>query len=606
VAAGTFLKSGVSRTLALAAVLAVVVDASATAQEPVPPDTLETVPDSVRAEFERRPPREPQTFPERRYALRGPANEVFSCDRECVQNSTAPSLLELLIAEVPGITGIRAGYFSGPHHAYEGPYGPGFVRVYVDGTELAPLERSEADLRRVSLGDVALVRAYRSAAGLVIDVDTYRVRGGRAYSRISGGTGSPSLQILDGLFANGLASAFTVNGSFELLDAGAGGVENDRFAAFGRLSWMPWSNDFGVQVEMRREATDRHAADTADVRRNELLVRARGNIGDRAQLEAYAAWSDYRLEVPNLPEDEEPPTRDADAVGVHLTTGLGRGSATLHGRLSGGGAYAARGGDLSLSYPLGPASLEGGIELESWDEFSTRSWRAAASLADTLLLPLRLRAFAEGGSRGVGRPVADSADRVGFDALGVSGGFDIGPFRVSARWAKQRLDRPVGLDASFDYLAALDSARVELGSWEARLEGPILPVGVLIPGLAPIRVRGFWRQNDFGDVRPLYVPEHVARAELELHDAFFQGHLELWLTGFIERRGARLAPEAGSPDPVELEPDTWMGGHLLIKIADFRLFYRFANPRGSTVSDIPGAAFPSTVGLLGIRWEFFN
>lgn len=588
--------------------MAVAGAAPVAAQEPTPADTLETIPDSVRAAFARDSARgrEPQAFPERRHALRGSATEVYRCDRDCVQNSTALSLLDLLLEEVPGITGLRAGYFAGPHHAYEGPYGPGFVRLYLDGREVAPLERSQPDLRRVSLGEVALVRAYRDAAGILIDVDTYRASGARAYSRISGGTGSPSLQILDGTFANGLGSAFTVHGAFELLDVGAGGVENDRFGVLGRLSWMPWSNDFGIQVELRREATDREAADTVDVRRNELLVRARGNVGERAQLEAYTVRTDYRLEVPGLAEDEEAPMRDADEVGAYLTTGIGAGSATLHARLSGGGAYPVRAADLEAAYPFGPASVEGGVMLASWDEFSTRSWRAAAAVADTLLVPIRVRAFAESGDRGFGRPVADSADAVGFDAVGVSGGLGVGPFDLSGRWARQRLDRPVGLDASFDFLTVQDSARVDVTSWEARIDGPILPVGLVIPGLAPIRLRGFWRANSPGDVRPLYLPEHIARGELLLHDSFFDDHLELWLSGFVERRGTRLAPETGSTDPVELPADTWLGGQLVIKIADFRLFYRFANPNGASVADIPGAPFPGTVGLFGIRWEFFN
>jgi len=615
-AEGPLLRSRAPRAILLAALSVGAVGGARplAAQDPAPADTirapadtLEAVPDSVLREFgARETDRDPQAFPELRGALRGPATEVFRCDRACVQNSTALSLLELLIAEVPGITGIRAGFFSGPHHAYEGPYGPGFVRLFLDGRELPPLERSQTDLRRVSIGEVAHIRAYRMAAGVVIDVETYRTDGSRAYSRVSGGTGSPSLQILDGMFANGFGSAFTVNGYFELLDAGAGGVENDRFEAFGQVAWMPWSNDFGVQVEMRREATDRQAADTVDVRRNELLVRARANLGDHAQAEAYASLTDYRLEVPGLEEDEEPPTRDADVVGVRLTSGIGAGSATLGGRLAGGGAYPVRGGDLGLVYPLGPIWLESGVELDGWDEFSALSWRAGAALSDTIVVPLDLRVFAEGGERGVGRPVADSADRVGFDAYGVSGGLEAGPFHLSGRWAKQRLDRPVGLDATFDYLAVIDSGEVDLTSWEVRLEGPILPVGAVIRGLAPIRVRGFWRQNDVGDVRPLYLPDHVARAELELHDTFFQDHLELWLTGFAEHRGPRLAPQSGASEPIEVEADTWLGGQLVIKIADFRLFYRFANPAASTVSDIPGATFPTTLGLIGIRWEFFN
>jgi len=51
---------------------------------------------------------------------------------------------------------------------------------------------------------------------------------------------------------------------------------------------------------------------------------------------------------------------------------------------------------------------------------------------------------------------------------------------------------------------------------------------------------------------------------------------------------------------------TWPGGQIMFRIADFRLFYRFANPAGQLVFDIPGANFPLNEGLFGIQWQFFN
>lgn len=576
-------------------------------QDPVRGDTLvETLPDSVRDVFGQARRTEPQAFPERRGGLRGPATEVFECDRECIQASTALSLLDLLSERVPGIRPLRAGFFAGPHHLFDGPYGAGFVTLWIDGREVPSLERAQTDFRRLSLSYVESVRVYREAAGLIVDVDTYRHDSAVAFSRIAGSTGSPSLQTLEGAFANGLSRAFTVQAAFELLDAEAGGVENDRFEALARLSWMPASNDFGVQVEYRTETVDRTAADTADLRRNTLLFRARGNLGEEGQLELYGALSNYRLKVQGLADDEDPPTRDVDVLGARLSTRLGAGRATLGARLSGGAAYPSFQGELSSAYPVGPLWLEGGLDFGNWTDFSASSWRAAAALSDTVLVPVTVRAFASSGDRGIGFAVLDTAESVGFSAYGIGGGFEAGPFQVSGRYTIQRLDRQLRLGASFDSVAALDSTRVDITSWEARLEGPLIPIGGVISGLDPIRVRAFYRRNSASGALPLYQPATVARAELILHDSFFRGNLDLWLSGFIERRGQRLLPRAGETDPALVSGYTWPGGHVMIKIGDLRLFYRFENPAGQRVFDIPGSGFPINVGLFGLRWEFFN
>ena len=102
------------------------------------------------------------------------------------------------------------------------------------------------------------------------------------------------------------------------------------------------------------------------------------------------------------------------------------------------------------------------------------------------------------------------------------------------------------------------------------------------------------------------MPTDLFRAELAFHDTFFDDNLELWLNVFVERKGQRLVPVSGAPDPVAVSAYTWPGGQLMFKIGDFRLFYRFVNPAASLASDIPGADFPRTLGLFGIRWEFFN
>lgn len=575
-------------------------------QDPVRRDTaLEVLPDSVRRVFADTTPGPAQRYPARLGALRGPTHEVFTCDQACVHASPALSLLELLIERVPGMTAIRAGFFAGPHHAFDGPFGPGFVSLFVDGREIVSLDGAATDLRRISLNYVERVAVYRGAAGLVVDVDLRRHDAAQAYSRISGGTGDPALQILDGVFANGLGQAFNVEGAFELLDVTTGGVENDRFGAFGRLSWIPGSNRFGLQLEFRTESADRAAADTADVRRREVLIRARGDLGARAQLEAYAFSASHRLVLPGIAEDSAP-RRGADGVGARITVNPGRGQLSAGVRLMGRDAYASVAADVAAWYPVGPFWVEGGAELGSWNEFSTRSARAGLAYADTLLVPLTVRGFAAFGDRGFGIPRAGLADSVGFDAIGGAVDLGLGPYSLSGRLARGRLDRPLKLGVSFDSAAVVDAASIQTTSWEARLEGPIVPLGGILDGVEPIRLEAYWRQNRPREGIAVYVPESLARGQLSLHDTFFGGNLEIWLGAFLERRGPRLVPMAGSPDLVQVAADTWPGGHFMFKIGDFRFFWRFTNPSGLIVSDIPGANFPARVNLFGIRWEFFN
>lgn len=603
--------AGLIRRPAVAALAALLLAAAPAtrllAQDPVPPDSVVgPLPDSVREVFGDTIERDPQRFPARLVPLRGPSHEVFVCDRACVQASTAFSLLELLIEEVPGIAGLRGGFFAGPHHALDGPFGPGFVELYIDGREILSLERGQTDLRRLSLNYVESVRAYRGANGIVIDVALVRHDATRAYSRIAGGTGDPRTQLLDGVFANGLGRSINVEAAFDLLDVGAGGTENDRFEAFGRVSWMPSSDRFGLQLEFRTGSVDRAAVDTVDVRRSEVLLRMRGNLGSRAQIEAFAASSNYRLEVPGLAEGETAPSRGADAVGLRLSWMPGDAGLWAGVRLAGGDAYPSVRTDVAGWVPFGPLTLEGGARLASWNEFSTRSLRVGLAYRDTLLVPLALRAFAARGDRGIGFPEAGAADSVGFAGAGASAGLDVGPFDLSGRVARQRLDREVPFGPAFLRDVVLDGTEVEVTSWEARLEGPLIPLGGLLPGVEPVRLTGFVRSNDAGGAQALFVPDYVARAELSLHDTFFEGNLELWLSGFLERRGQRAVPAVGSAEPVLLAADTWPGGHFMFKIGDFRFFWRFTNPTGLVVNDLPGVEFPPRVNVFGLRWEFFN
>ncbi|MDX1578569.1 MAG: hypothetical protein R3266_08790, partial [Gemmatimonadota bacterium] len=338
-------------------------------------------------------------------------------------------------------------------------------------------------------------------------------------------------------------------------------------------------------------------------RRNSLLLRARGNLGSATQLEAFAATSTWREEVAGLPEGEGP-TRGIDVVGLRFSAAPGAGGVSAGIRFAGGPFVASWLADVAAWMPLGPLALEAGAEIERWNEFSTRTLRGGVSYTDTLLLPITVRGFAAGGDRGLGHPAAASADSLGFDAFGGAVDLGLGPFSLSGRYGVQRLDRPLGF-GGFDQGLALDSAEVDVGYWEGRIEGPLIPVGGLLPGLEPIRIRGFWRKNESRGADALYLPDMLARGELSLHDSFFDGNLEIWLSGFVERRGARMVPAAVAPEAVILAADTWPGGALHVQNRGLPVLLalhepvrtRRDGPSGRAVS-APGERVRNPLGVL--------
>jgi hypothetical protein len=555
---------------------------------------VEVLPDSVREVFAE--PESAPAFPARLLPLRGEAYTVYECDHECLQASTAFSLLELLQETVPGITGVRPGFFAGPHFALHGPYGPGFVRLFIDGREVPSLESRSTDLRRASLVYIERVRVTRDADGLIVDVETRRHATEEAYSRISGGTGQPRAQVLDGTFTNGFGRNFTLEGAFDLQDIGQGGVENDRFDVLARLNWVP-GDRFGLQFEYRNENVDRTAADTADIARRQVLLRSRFDVSSNVQLEAYYANAGLRAADSTL--------RVAKTVGVGVSAKPGDATLALGVSSTAGGAYPSLDARLTGGYAVGDRlTLEVGVGRQSWDGFTTSQLRAALAYSPPAL-PIVLRADGSTGSRGIPVPIQERADSVSFHALGASAELELGPYRLNGRYGIQNLSRQLSFGAGFDSLLVA-SGELDVKSWEVGVHGPLIPIGALISGLAPIRLSGNWRHQDAGGVEALFLPSTLARGELLLHDDFFAGNLEIWLGAFAEYRSETKSASTGATEPVLLSSYTWTGGYFMFRIRDFRFFWRLTNPTGVLVADIPGAGFPQQVNVFGVRWEFFN
>ena len=160
--------------------------------------------------------------------------------------------------------------------------------------------------------------------------------------------------------------------------------------------------------------------------------------------------------------------------------------------------------------------------------------------------------------------------------------------------------------APFDRFVAADSGEVDIGSLEARFDGPIVPLGALLRGVPSIRLRASWRTFDSRGAETLFLPDRLFRTEFYVYHTAFAENLHVWASVYVDRRGERLVPATGSPDPVLLEADRWLGGHLMFRISAFRLFWRFGNLGADELGDFPGALFPRQHNVFGLRWEFFN
>lgn len=504
---------------------------------------------------------------------------------------------------------MRTGYFGGPHRLLNGPAGPGFVRVLVDGRELSALEGGQVDLARFSLVQLDRLRVVRRADEIVVELTSRRHDRPQAYSRITGATGSPSLQLLSGIFTNGLGRSFVVDGWFDLIDVTEVGRANDRFEFQARLGWVPVNRRFGVELEYSNQDVVRTGADTLDFDRRQLLLRVRGNLSDRVQAELRLGTSRWREEEQAegpLVEPESPASVVVEEAALAVRASTERAAGAVELRLLDGPGHPSLTGRLEAGYrPLEALSLDAGAHFGAWPDFSTSEFRAGAALLARPGFPLRLRADAATGTRGASYPAEERADSVSFDAVGVTAEVEPGPFRLFGRYTFHRLERQLPFGDAFDRVLP-PGPETEVRGLEAGLSGPVLPVGALIPGLDPIRFEGWWRHQDPAGEGARHLPRRLLNGRLLFQDDFFDGNLEVWLAAEVSHRTQVLSARAGSGEPAVLPSYTWGGGHFAFRIGTFRFFWKLLNPAGLTAGDVADLRFPSRVHIVGIKWEFFN
>jgi hypothetical protein len=576
---------------------------TAAAEDTVPPaDTTEQQLPSNSGQAARPPPR----FP---VALELPDSTaggvVRSWGREQLLNASGISLLDFLLDEAPELSQLRAGYYAGPHHLMDDLLGPGFVEVVVDGRVLAPLESAQPDLARISLSRVERVRLLRRAGRTVVEVTTLHHEGGEAYSRIGAGTGQPGADLIHGIFANGVGGSAALAGGVDYLNIAAGSMPATRLDTWARVAWMPVDNGSGLELVWRSESVERTAVVASEVDRSELFLHGRADVTDGLQLDL---WVGTESRTPENATEEEDPSEGEIELGVtelQVTTTGSRGWARGEFRVHDDPALP----DLEARWRggtrvAGPLHVSGGGSYGRWNQFETWDVEAELGLREEVFgVGLDAGLGASTGRRGLSRPPAASADSVSFDALEAHLALEVGPYTLAGRGTYRELERMPIFGGRFD--RDLEPRGPVLSrTMEGRLQGPLLP----FPGATDaLRVSGTWRQR-FADPddRILYVPTRLIEGELAFVNRFFEDDLEVRLSLNARHRSEMLTPTPGLAEPELLVAETSARAGLLLRIDEFRLWWRGGNLRNLEQADFGGLVQPLNRNVFGITWEFRN
>lgn len=577
-------------------------DTAAVADTAAPADTTEEG-RRVPGEPTRPPPRFPSAL---KIADSTAVGLVRSWDRDQVLDAGAITLMDFLLDEAPELLQLRAGYYGGPHHLMDGLLGPGSVQIVVDERRMSPLRSAQPDLSRISLSRVERVRVVRRPGRTVVEITTLQHGGGEAYSRIGAGTGQPGADLIHGVFANGLGRVGALAGGVDYLNIAAGPMPTTRLDAWARAAWMPVDNDSGLELVWRAESMERTAVVASDFDRSELFLHGRANVTDGIQAEF---WVGAESSTPGdgVGEEDEAAASETEAsvTELQVTAAGSRGWTRGRLRLQADSLYP----DMEARWrgavrAVGPLHLAGGAVYGRWNRFDTWEVEAEVGVRHEIVgIGIDAGVGGSTGRRGLSYPGTGSADSVSFDAAEVRLGLDAGPYTLTGRGTYRRFERVPTFGGRFDRdLAPRGPATVR--AVEGRVAGPLLP----LDGVSDLlRVRGAWRHRfaKQGE-RTLYVPRELIQGELAYVDRFFEDNLEVHVEVTALRRSEMLSPTPGLAEPELLSAETSVRAGLLLRIHEFRLWWRGGNLRTLEQEDFGGLVQPINRNIFGISWEFHN
>ncbi len=527
---------------------------------------------------------------------------VRSWDRDALIAADPQNLLDFLEREMPGVTGLSAGYFAGPFVAMDGEFGPGFVQVIVDGRELDPLEGGTVDLRRVSLIGAERLRVLREAGSLRIEITMISHDRGPAYSRLEAATGRPAVNTVRGVFTNGIGTHVQLAGAGDFLDVAGAPTPAHRLDGWARVGWVSGGGHVGIEVRGRSESVESTVLSDQKFSRSEAYLHFRADLAPWLQADG---WAGRSARSPDATSGSGPTTADRRGL-VSLTAVPGPFSmrATFEGHT--GTLYPRFRGALRSGWSLKSwLHADAGASWSSWTRFRTHSGRAGLAVKPRTAgaVGLTLRGSAVAGTRGVPYPLQGTAESVGFDALDGTATLQLGPYTLEGRGIWQKLSRQLPLGFAFDTTLGPTQGST-VGGFEGRVHGPPIPAGVLRDHL---EVSGVWRHlGRLSGASLRYVPPDLAYGEVAVHGDLFQNNLHVTAALGASYRAAMATSRPQQSGAGFLPARTLALGRVEIRIERFRFWWVGHDLGLIDEGDIVGLPHPLGVNLVGVSWEWSN
>ena len=599
----------------------------------------DTVPEEDRVEVRNLP-----TFP--RPVPPGWQTGVWEWDREGIQASRAMTLAELL-EQVPGVLALRSGDYGNPTTVVSTGLGPGRVRIFVDGAELAPLDGGVVDLSRVGLVGLDRVRVERRPGELRIELLGLQMVDPRAYSLLEVGTGDLQTNIFRGTFAHPDALGGNVLLALDRVDTD-GPVREEPGAAYGVLfrHTLLRSDRGGVSWGVRRMTSRRTPEffQPEDVNRTDWTVRARYELWDEVISEAFYHRSSVGVNTDRDGEGADTLiTADARSqAGLRMAVDRGSWWAEAELRRQGGpgwpeDAQAFRGGVL-LGEWVGAAA---GVERQGWNGASGVNMHGR--IWSSPILGITLFAEAESGRRAIPGfvpapipeedPEEEDDDETTDETEDNGDEDDEEPDEEPEVAVPPRFGEMTGIRAGAEFrrgelfvgaaLLSVDPDSLHPTGLPMDRGGLSMPggrrTGVEISGRLPLTPildglslhwdTQLWEQAP-QDWR--YTPDRTWDVRLRYHNVFFETrNLEVWTDVGMRGRDGMTVPLA---DPDQVDPvmatvplnQSWYG-RIQVRVVSAKIFVHWDNfTFRDNNQDFPGRILPQTRAMYGVKWTLWN
>lgn len=549
-------------------------------------------------------------------------------DRAALFASGAITLQDLL-DRIPGITGLRAGWFAAPMaSAFMGDVRR--VRVFFDGVEydaIDPRTNRELDLSEVPLWTLEELRIERGATEVRVYMRTWRVDRTTPYTRTDISTGDQQTNMYRGFFGRrwhggeGLQVAAQQYGTTPPF---RGDPSSDQLSLLGRVGWA--RRGFSFDAFALRTNRNRGTIIPHQIRETSIQDSIPGIQSSRTDAYLRAGWGD--------PEHGPWLQAIASSLGYsisHKTTNIftSTGPDTVSDTTRFQAQYVATGG-----LTLGMVRVEGAERLRV---FEGRRLFTPSARAELVSGPLALSAFGEGrgpdslarvevtarltplpfvsllaaAGRSSDNHTLDSSSTINF-IRGEAG------IRLLDLWLIGGLMRrdstflppPLMFATTRDTTGGQPSV---IGTPYVTTAAPAaIGITAALRGTLYQALRADLEAIRWNDSAGFYRPHWQTRSEVYLStnwlSRFPSGNFGVLVALTHEYRSRTYFPiTANGGTTVASVPDAKVYNfHIEFRILSAILSYQFRNLIGYPYQTVPGLLMPRQTQFYGVRWEFWN